>query len=76
MSARKVSTKKVFYSYQGVSYAIRITTWTGGKSDTVELYQIMVGEPPTSELIAVPMQRRGELRVKFPQSQTPSKKKA
>ncbi len=61
-----VSVRKIFYNSEGVSYVVRITEWTGGKADTVELFRVVVGSPPMNKLHAIQINQRGALLVKFP----------
>ena len=66
MGARITTVRRVFFTGDDAPYVVRITKWTGGKADTIEMFQIKLNPPPANEHIAITMNRSSPLHVKFP----------
>ena len=44
MASKVAGTRNKFFGNQTKSYMVRITTWTGGKSDDIELFELILGD--------------------------------
>ena len=65
MTSKITKTRKVGFTKDGVHYVVLVTSWDGGKPDSVEMFQIMVGAG--NKLIAHPAKECSPLHsIKFP----------